>query len=667
MKKGVLRAIILVFAMSISGILGAQTNEDPVLMTVAGEKVTKSEFLAIYNKNNVKGEVIDKKSLDEYLELFINFKLKVKEAEELGMDTAGSFKTELGGYRKQLAQNYMVDNDVTELLTREAWERMQKDVRASHILIKTDPGSSPKDTLAAFTKAMDLRKRILNGEKFEDLAREFSDDPSAKDQKANGNRPGSKGNGGDLGYFTAFDMVYPFESAAFNTKQGEVSMPVRTDYGYHLIKVTDIKPAMGRVRAAHVFIQFPPNGTAEDSLKAKEKAFEAYAKIKSGTEFDTIVAKYSEDKATAAKGGILPWFGVNRMVPEFILAVSRLKKVGDISEPITTNFGWHIIKLIDKKENNSFDDAKAEIKQKVNRDTRSQRSKESVIAKIKSQYGYQEFPAAKAAFIPVLDTTIFQDKWESAKASALKANLFKLGDKFYTQDLFAAFLEKEQKTQAPEDFNIYLNTKFKKFTDETCMEYKDSKLESEFPEFKSLMKEYRDGILLFDLTDKKVWTKAVKDTSGLEVYYNNNKQNYKWGDRVQASIFSTKDKDAAKKARKMAEKAVKGSITEDKILEKINKDGNTLLKIEKGKYSKGDNKTIDGVKWEPGVYDVASTDGSFIYVVVYKALAPEVKTLGEARGLVTADYQNYLEKDWIKTLRSKYQIQVNKDVLSTLK
>jgi peptidyl-prolyl cis-trans isomerase SurA len=667
MKKSVLKAIILVFALSISGMLSAQNNDDPVLMTIAGEKVTKSEFLAIYNKNNVKGEVIDKKSLDEYLELFINFKLKVKEAEELGMDTAGSFKTELGGYRKQLAQNYMVDNDVTELLTREAWDRMQKDIRASHILIKTDPGSAPKDTLAAFNKATDIRKRILNGEKFEQLAKEFSDDPSAKDKEANGNRPGSKGNGGDLGYFTAFDMVYPFESAAFATKSGEISMPVRTDYGYHLIKVTDIKPAMGRVRAAHVFIQFPANGTVEDSLKAKTKAFEAYNKIKIGIDFDTIVVKYSEDKATAAKGGILPWFGVNRMVPEFILAVSKLKKVGDISEPITTNFGWHIIKLIDKKENNSFDDAKAEIKQKVNRDTRSQRSKESVIAKIKSQYGYQDFPAAKVAFIPVVDSTIFQDKWESSKASALKANLFRLGEKFYTQDLFASFMEKDQKTQAPEDFNIYLNTKLKKFVDEICLEYKDGKLESEFPEFKSLMKEYRDGILLFDLTDKKVWTKAVKDTSGLEVYYNNNKENYKWGERLQASIFTTKDTDAAKKARKLADKALKGSTTEDKILEKINKDGNNLLKIEKGKFSKGDNKTIDGVKWEAGVSEIPSTDGTFTYVVAYKLLAPEVKTLGEARGLVTADYQNFLEKDWIKTLRSKYQIQVNKDVLSTLK
>jgi peptidyl-prolyl cis-trans isomerase SurA len=637
-------------------------------MTVANEKVSKSDFLSIYNKNNVKGEVIDKKSLEEYLELFINFKLKVKEAEELGMDTLTTFKTELAGYRKQLAQNYLVDNDMTDKLIEEAYQRMQKDVRASHILIKLEPGASPKDTLEAFTKALNIRKRIMAGDSFEKLAKEFSDDLSAKDKEASGNRPAMKGNGGDLGYFTVFDMVYPFETAAFSTKPGEVSKPIRTDYGYHLIKVTDLKKAMGRARAAHIFVAFPTTSNPEDSLNASKKIYEAYEKLNAGTEYDTLVNQYSDDKATAAKGGVLPWFGVNRMVPEFIVAVSKMAKIGEYSQPITTSFGWHIVKLLDKKEIGTLDELKGEIKQKVNRDTRSQLSKEAVIAKIKSEYGYTEFIKAKEAMIAVMDTTLFSATWDAAKADKKKDVLFTLDTKPYTQTDFAKYLAKDQKTQNHEDLTSYLNAKYKKYTDESLMEYKDSKLESEFPDFKSLMKEYRDGILLFDLTDKKVWSKAVKDTLGLESYYQLNKANYVWGERVHATIFKSKDKDVLEKAWKMADKAWKsGKYDEEKINKKFNKTEDLVLPSDKGKYSKGDSKLIDQVAFEPGVYKIPDTEGYAMFVVVNQKLTGEIKTLSEARGLVTADYQNFLEKEWIKTLRAKYPIQVNKDVLSTIK
>lgn len=669
MKERVLFALILAFSLFQGITVFAQSQDDQTLMTVANDKVSKSEFLSIYNKNNIKGEVIDKKSLEEYLELFINFKLKVKEAEELGMDTLTSFKTELAGYRKQLAQNYLVDNDMTDKLIQEAYTRMQKDIRASHILIKLEPGASSKDTLEAYNKALDIRKRLIAGESFEALAKQFSDDLSAKDREASGNRPFMKGNGGDLGYFTVFDMVYPFETAAYNTKPGEVSKPVRTDYGYHLIKVTDLKNAMGRARAAHIFVAYPSNGSSADSLTAKKKIDEAYEKLKNGGDFDTIVNMFSDDKATAAKGGILPWFGVNRMVPEFIIAVSKMEKTGDYSAPISTSFGWHIVKLLDKKEIGKLDELKGEIKQKVNRDTRSQLSKEAVIAKIKAQYGFKEFAKAKDAILPLLDTTIFNASWDATKAANKKDVVFTLGDRSYTQVDFVNFIVKDQKTQSKEDFGSYLNTKYKKFVDESLMEYKDGKLESEFPDFKSLMKEYRDGILLFDLTDKKVWSKAVKDTVGLEAYYQANKNNYLWGERVRASIFKSKDKEVIEKAFKMADKAMKSNkYDEEKIKSKFNKaDKEIVLICENAKYSKGENKQIDQATWEKGVYKITDTDGYSMFVVIHEKLSGEVKTLSEARGLVTADYQNFLEKDWIKTLRAKYPVQVNKDVLSSIK
>jgi peptidyl-prolyl cis-trans isomerase SurA len=667
MKMNIQRILFSLFFCGIGTLGFAQSSDDPVLMKIAGNDVTKSEFLNIYQKNNVKGEVIDKKSLEEYVELFINFKLKVKEAEELGMDTIGSFVTELSGYRKQLAQKYLVDEEVDEKLIKEAYNRMQTDIRASHILIKCDPGASPADTLKAYIKADELRERILKGESFDKIAREYSDDLSARDREAGQNRPPMKGNGGDLGYFTVFDMVYPFENMAYNTPVGQLSKPLRTEYGYHIIKVTDKKPAMGRARVAHIFLSLQQKTTHEDSVSTKQKIFEVFNKIKAGENWDTLAKQYSDDKGTAGKGGILPWFGVNRMVPEFIQAVSKLKTIGEISEPITTPFGWHIIKFLDKKEIGSFDEVKADIKQKVSRDTRSQISKEAVVEKIKQQYGFKEFPSARNELLQILDSTVFQGSWKADKAASMTGSLFTVGDKTYTAKDLAKAIEKDQKNRVPEDFNIFLNNQYKKFVDESCMAYKDSKLESEFPDFKNLMKEYRDGILLFDLTDKKVWTKAVKDTTGLEEYYNNNKSSYMWGDRLDVTILKGKNKEDVEKAFSMASKQLKkGSLDTALILKKVNKDVKDAVKAERGKFSKGDNKWVDAVTWEKGIKEISNAEGSFFFIVVNEKAGPEPKTLNESRGLVTADYQNYLEKIWIKQLRDKYSVVVDQKVLSTI-
>jgi len=666
MKKNISQLFIAFLLCFSTGLLQAQQGNDPVLLTVGGDKVTQSEFLSIYQKNNVKGEVIDKKSLQEYLELFINFKLKVKEAEELGLDTATAFKTELAGYRKQLAQNYLSDNEVNDELLKQAYERMQKDVRAAHILIKCDPGASPKDTLAAYTRALEIRKRVIKGERFEIVAKESSDDPSAKDREASGNRPAMKGNGGDLGYFTVFDMVYPFETAAFTTPKGEVSMPVRTDYGYHILKIVDAKKAMGRVKVAHIFIAYPTTTSIDDSVKAKAKILEAYAQFKKGSDFDTVCKQYSEDKGTAGKGGVLPWFGVNRMVPEFITAVSNLQ-VGQVTEPFSSPFGWHIAKMLERKEIGSFEDVKSDIKQKVSKDSRAQLTKDAIVIKIKKQYGFTEYAKAKDEMLSVLDSTVFSGKWDVKKGAALKAPLCNIGDKTFTQQDFLKNLGTSQKSQAPEDLSIFLNAAYKKYVDEVSIAYKDARLESEFPEFRNLMKEYRDGILLFDLTDQKVWTKAIKDSTGLESFYNENKNNYLWGKRLDASIYKCKDKALTEKAYKMAEKSLLKGYDESAILKKLNKDTLNPLRIDRSKFSKGDSKLIDNVSWVKGVNPPSFADPFWMFVVVHQTVEPEPKTLPEARGIITADYQSFLEKEWIRILRQKYPIQVNQEVLSTIK
>lgn len=654
---------VIICACYYSGL--AQTN-DPVLLTVSGEKVTKSEFLAVYMKNNIKGDSMDRKSLEEYLELYINFKLKVKEAEEMGLDTVSSFKNELAGYRKQLAQPYLSDKEVDEALLKEAFEREKYDIRASHILVKVDKNSAPDDTLKAYKKIMDLRTRIMNGEAFEAVAKEASEDPSARDRDDPSSKSNVKGNGGDLGYFTVLDMIYPFENGAYNTPVGQVSMPVRTDYGYHLIKVTDRKPAMGKVTVAHVFISVPKDTKPEDMQKYKDKIDEAYTKLKNGEKWEDVVTKYSDDKGSAAKGGQLPPFGVNRMVPEFIVAIARLKNPGEYSEPVQTIYGWHIIKLIDKKGPQSFDDEKATLKNRMTRDSRANRSKDAVLARIKKEYNYREIPGVVGDFYTAVDTSIFYGNWDIKTSTTLTKPMFTLGDKTFTQSDFAKYLSTHQPKRSKTAIPNYVNEKYNQYIDETCLNYEDCRLEYKYPDFKSLMKEYRDGIMLFELTDEKVWSKAIKDTAGLETFYQQNKNNYMWEERLDASIYTCKNESIADDARKLAKVQEKKKLTDQDILSKINTDTIVKLKINSKLFLHKENSLIDNIPWVKGITDNKKIDNDIVFVSVHQLVAPMPKTIKEAKGIITADYQNYLEKQWVVDLRKKYTVDVNKPVFETL-
>lgn len=658
------RFIILVLSVFFCGMANAQVN-DEVLLTVAGEKITKTEFLNVYKKNNIKGDLMDKKSLDEYLNLYINFKLKVKEAEELKLDTFTSFKSELAGYRKQLAQPYLTDKQVDDDLLKEAYDRLQWDIRASHILIKVNKEATPEDTLAAYKKVLKIRERLLKGEDFATVAKETSDDPSARDREEPDSKSIFKGNGGDLGYFSVLDMIYPFENGAYNTKVGQVSQPVHTDYGYHLIKVVNRKPAMGRAVVAHIFIEVPKDAKPENLATYKSKIDEAYAKLKGGETFENVVKEYSDDKGSAAKGGVLQGFGVNRMVPEFIEAVAKLN-LNEYSEPVQTVYGWHIIKLIERTPVKSFDEEKTQLKARIIKDSRANKSKESVINRIMGEYGFKELPGVVNDFYAVVDSTIYEGKWEPAKAASLTKPMFTIGEKTITQQDFAKFLGTKQGRRIKMKITDFVNSRYDDFIDESCLQYEDSKLEQKYPEFKALMKEYRDGIMLFELTDKKVWSKAIQDTTGLTAFHENNKSKYMWDERLDASIFTCNNQATAKSARKLVKNYINGKMTEMDIYKKINIDTVPTLKIEHKKYSRKDNPVIDQIKWEKGVTEDISKDDKVIFVVVHNLVAPEPKLLKEAKGLITADYQNYLEEEWIKQLRSKYPYVVNQGVFDSL-
>lgn len=652
------------FTFSITISLMAQ-NAEKTLMTVGDESITVEEFWNIYKKNNT-DNAIDKKSIDEYLELYTNFRLKVNEAKSLEKDTLTSFKKELEGYREQLAKPYLVDEDINEQLMQEAYDRMQKDVRVSHILLFLDDDALPEDTTKVFEKISKIREDVLSNKiSFADAAAKHSDDRSARDMPADGRRPARQGNKGDLGYFTVFDMVYPFEVAAYETPVGEISQPVRSRFGYHLIYKTDEIPAIGKAQVAHIFIKALPNDTTISQEEAEKKIRDIYARLQEGEKFEDLVKTMSDDKGSAAKGGELPWFGANRMVPVFIKQVSEFDSIGQISEPIQTMYGWHIVKFLDQKPIGSFDSKKNEIKDRLKKDVRSEKGRQSKIAQVKKEEGFKENPEALSALLSKLDSTLIDHKFDQEKANSMTDVLFTLSDESFKQVDLINYIQESGKKAPVKNLDRYVYKKYKDFVDDMVIDYENRHLETKYKEFALLMNEYRDGILLFDLMDEKVWSKAVKDTSGYEAYFNAHRNDYKWNKRVDASIYTFSDPSVAPTVLALVQM---GKEDVD-ILAEINNDSLQLVKFDRRKFSKGDNENVDAVKWKSAYSEVInSEDGTPQFLVrINEKLKPMQKELDECRGMIISDYQNQLEKQWIEELKAKYTIVVDEEVLKDLK
>ena len=629
-------------------------SKDPVLLTVDGQNIGLSEFEAVYKKNN-RDAVVDQKDLEDYLELYINFRLKVREAEELGLDTIKKFIEELKGYQKQLAKPYLTDKEVTAKLIQEAYQRSLKDIRASHILVKVGPDDLPKDTLAAYNKIVSIRKQALKGN-FAELAKKNSEDPSAKD------------NGGDLGWFSVLRMVYPFESAAFSTPIGQISQPIRTRFGYHIIKVEGMRDTQGEIRAAHIMIKTGKEATPEDMKAAELKVREVKDLLDKGQSFEDIAKKYSEDKGSSEKGGELPRFGAGRMVPQFEDAAFGLKNDGDYSEPVLTDYGWHIIKRLERYAVPSFEDSEKELSAKVAKDSRSEMSKLSVINRIKKEYGYKENRANVDGLRSYLTDALVEGKWNADTAKNLTGVVLEIGSKKFTQADLAAYIGTHQVRRKAEDLTALLNSMFGQYAEEMLMAYEEDMLPTKYPEYKALLKEYRDGILLFDLTDDKVWSKAVKDTVGLKAYHEKNSASFMWGKRLDAEIYyCQKDSIVAPLQKVLGKKLKKGKPGKEEILKQFNANSNLNLRVEQGLYQENDEAILSKVEWKSGVYGPFKDGENQVLILVNKVLEPTPKTLKESRGLVTAEYQNYLEKEWIAELRSKYKFTADRELLKQIK
>jgi peptidyl-prolyl cis-trans isomerase SurA len=460
-------------------------------------------------------------------------------------------------------------------------------------------------------------------------------------------------------------MIYPFETMAYNTDIGKVSKPVRTRYGYHIIKVVDKKEALLEVKTSHIMIIAKKTVSKDVDAKAKGKIDLAYQNLIDGVAFKEVASKYSEDKKTANTGGALPWFTTGKMVGDFERAVSSLK-VGDYSGPIRTDYGWHIIQLNDKKPLPEFKDVKSDLKVRIAKDSRSNRPREAFVSKVKNEYQFKQDLKARNDFYKYIDDQYFKGKWKAEQVSALKSTLFTLGSRAYNQQDFARYIEKHPSRQKKTSPRAVVNRLYKEFVQESCIDYEDSQLELKYTDFKSLVQEYHDGILLFELTDQKVWSKAIKDTVGLKVFYNNNKNKYMWGRRLDAEIYTCADQATAKKVKKIVKKKAKKGYGVEYILKTVNAE-KEVVSVDEEKYAEDANEIIKKTKWVVGISENIEQDSAFVFVNVKKVLAPMPKALSEAKGLVTADYQIYLEKEWIELLRTKYEVKINKEVLATIK
>ncbi len=574
----------------------AFAQQDQELMRIDGKPVMASEFMYIYQKNNQEASK-DPKSMDEYLDLFVNFKLKVAEAQARGIDTTAAFLKEWKGYRAQAVGKYMKDDAAIDSLVTLSYQRMANPRRAAHIAVQCPMAADSATTADALARITTARERVTVGvlqktgkgkrakmvqkaEDFGAVAAEISDDPQARETR------------GEVGWIQPFRYVYPFEDAVYNTPIGEVTPVFRTPYGFHIAKVEEEKPYI-EVHAAHI-MRMTPRGNEERAMEAKKIIDSLYQVVISGADFAEVATQNSEDRGSAMRGGDLGWFGQGMMVQPFD-SIAFAMENGAISAPFQTRFGWHIIKQYDKRGIQPLDSLYAQLLKKVERDERMQEADKSFIRKNRAEYNLPE-------------------------------------------------------TMSDEDVRTYT----------------DAHLEEKYPEFRHLVKEYHDGILLFDVSLEEVWDKANKDTEGLTNYFKKHKKDYTWTEpHYKGYVIYAKDKVSAKSAAQIVKNANPDSVM-SYLNQRVNCDSVTYVKVERGLWTKGQNAAVDKYGFKDKAAEYTPAEEFPVVLTVGKVLkAPQEYT--DERAQVTADYQDYLDRQWVAALREKYPVMINQEVFNALK
>ncbi len=560
-------------------VLGTVCADDQVLMTINGKPIMVSEFMYIYQKNN-QGINAEQKTMDDYVDLFVNFKLKVEEALSRGLDTTAEYQKELAGYRGQAAAKYMTDSAAFDSLVVMSYQRMAHPRRAAHITIQCPMNSDEAATAEALAKIEAARERVINGEDFSKVALEVSADPGVQE------------NQGELGWITPFRYVYAFEDAVYTTPLGEVTPIFRSGYGFHIALVEE-EGVFKEVKASHIMKMVPQDDEA--AVESQRQVLDSiYQRFMNGESFSDLARECSDDKGSAVNGGELGWFGQGVMVKPFEDAVMGMT-VSSVCKPIRSRFGWHIIYKEGERGIQPLDSMRSQIERNVNRDERSKQMEVSFIKKARQEYN---LPAT--------------------------------------------------------------------MTDNEVKEYANLHLEEKYPEFNALVREYHDGILLFDVSLEEVWDKAAKDSIGLENYFKAHKNQYKWdAPRFKGYLLSCQNEAVATVAKQIVKNAHPDSV-QSYLKQRLNTDSTTVVTCIYGLWAEGQSASID--KYVFGKKDAKVKENEALPVVTTvgkKIKRPE--TYMDVRNQVTTDYQDYLEQQWVKSLRAKYPVEINNEVLNEIK
>lgn len=624
-------------------------DSNQALLTIDGKPVDKDELVYLISKGkgtDTPTSGISREEFEENLDLFINYKLKVREAEAIGLDKSEEFFREFESFKETLIYPYLIKNSLEEGELRKVYSRMLEVVRASHILFQFPPNASTEDSLIVLKMALKVKSEIENGGSINELAVNYSDDPSVKVNK------------GDLGYFTSLQMVQPFEDAAYNLQVGALSDPVLTNFGYHIIQVQDRQPNPGQVRVSHILVRFDPQDPSQEE-NARRKIADIYTEIqKESTVWEDIVKTYSEDPATSQRGGTLPWFGVGNMIPEFEMAAFSLTEIGEVSPPLKTKYGYHILRLEEKKPHPSFEEMEETIRSKILRDSRSGMIQSQVVAIQKARYGFQEDETAVASLSQSLNNTS-GSTLESSLVSNENKSLFALKGKNYTASDLVSFMQEEE--VIPRITGGTFDVWYDRFVAKTLAEIEEIDIEATNKEYQMLVKEYRDGILLFSLMNREVWQKGITDSLGQVKFYRENIDRYQWKNRVEAFIVKVLDQNQLENART----SLNGNGYNQTLIREFNSayqaNHPLAFQTEAGTYEYADHQVLSKVNLNQTYQEIA-IDGTLYLILLGQKLPAEPRKFEESRGLVIRDYQEFLDKTLIQSLKSKYKIQINTQV-----
>lgn len=642
-----------IITISLIAQLGFGQKADPILFKVEDQAVHVSEFDYIYNKNNGDGADYSEESLQEYLDLYTKFKLKVQRAKDLQIDTIKALQAELAGYRKQLSDSYLVDKEVSNRLVKELFERKQKDRRVSHIFVAADAKTSDEKLLAAKTKIKEAKKLLDSGKKFGSVALEISEDNNSAIKD------------GDIGFYTAMlpTGFYEFENALYNTPIGSISDIVRTSIGFHILKITEERPARGEMEVAHIMMR---KSKGKETSDARSKIDSVYSFLSQGGDFTELAKIYSQDTKTKDKGGYLGYFGINKYEKTFEEAAFGLQKDGDFTKPIETKNGIHIIKRIKKKDQSNFMKIKGRLENQISKDDRFTVAKKTLVSNIKKEMGFTENTSVLDKFTKTLGDEFYSFKWNAPEVQ--DEVLFSFGPEKQTSiKEFVDYCKKSTrarlkfKKSTPKDEAV--KTLYDTFVSDKAMSYEEGNLEKKYPEFKSLMREYEEGILLFEITKREVWDKASQDSVGLKAYFDQNRDQYVWKERAKLWKYSVQSDD-----KKLVDEIQKFAKKNDMLAttKKFNISENPVVKISEMTIEK-DNKLANKIKWKKDkISDATMEKGKSTFYKVIEIIPSGQKEMEESRGYIIADYQDYLEKNWVQSLKDSYRVELMDNVFKTL-